>query len=78
MKLNVTRDISIATSSGVPIIGVPTNVKVFSSTYSRRTRAVTDTVDVFVQGTELTEEEILDFEEVVFREYSLDSKLLSA
>jgi predicted polyphosphate/ATP-dependent NAD kinase len=69
------RDIYDAVDSTVPVVGVPAGVKVFSAAFAVSARAAAEMVDAFLQGTELTEEEVLDIDEDAFREDRLASRL---
>jgi predicted polyphosphate/ATP-dependent NAD kinase len=69
------RDICDAVASQIPVVGVPAGVKVFSSAFALSARAAAEMVDAFVEGTDLTEEEVLDIDEEAFRQDRLASKL---
>ena len=69
------RDIYDAIRSTVPVVAVPAGVKVFSSVFAVSARAAAEMVDAFVNGTEVTEEEVLDIDENAFREGRLASRL---
>jgi predicted polyphosphate/ATP-dependent NAD kinase len=69
------RDIQDAIGSKVPVVAVPAGVKVFSSAFAVSPRGAAEMVDAFVDGTGLTEEEVLDIDEEAFREDRLASKL---
>ncbi|MBN1246363.1 MAG: ATP-NAD kinase family protein [Anaerolineae bacterium] len=69
------RDICDAVGTGVPVVGVPAGVKVFSAAFALSARAAADMVDAFVCGVEVTEEEVLDIDEEAFRDDRLASKL---
>jgi len=69
------RDICDAVDASIPVVGVPAGVKVFSSAFALSARAAAEMVDAFVDGTDLTEEEVLDIDEEAFRGDRLDSKL---
>ncbi len=69
------RDIHDAINSKVPVVAVPAGVKVFSSVFALSARAAAEMVDAFVQGTDMTEEEVLDIDEDAFREDRLASRL---
>ena len=69
------RDIYDAISSRIPVVAVPAGVKVFSSVFAVSARAAAEMVDAFVEGTEVTEEEVLDIDENAFREGRLASRL---
>ena len=69
------RDIYDAIESRVPVVAVPAGVKVFSSVFAFSARAAAEMVDAFVEGVEVTEEEVLDIDEDAFREGRLASRL---
>lgn len=69
------RDIYDAIDSDVPVVAVPSGVKVFSSVFAVSARAAAEMVDAFVEGTDVTEEEVLDIDEEAFREDRLASRL---
>ena len=69
------RDIYDAIDSQVPVVAVPAGVKVFSSVFAVSARAAAEMVDTFVEGTDVTEEEVLDIDEDAFREDRLASRL---
>ena len=69
------RDVYDAVGSEVPVVGVPAGVKVFSAAFALSARAAAEMVDAFVEGTSVTEEEVLDIDEEAYRENRLDSQL---
>jgi len=69
------RDVYDTVDSEIPVVGVPAGVKVFSSVFAVSARAAAEMVDAFVEGTDLTEREVLDIDEDAFREDRLASKL---
>ena len=69
------RDIYDAVDSKIPVIAVPSGVKVFSSVFAVSARAAAGLVDAFIEGTDFTEEEVLDIDESAFREGKLASRL---
>lgn len=69
------RDIYDAIGSDVPVVGVPSGVKVFSSVFALSARAAAEMVDAFLEGTDVIEEEVLDINEEAFRADRLASKL---
>jgi len=54
---------------------VPAGVKIFSAAFAVSARAAAEMVDAFVEGTGVTEEEVLDIDEDAFREDRLASRL---
>jgi len=69
------RDICDAIGLGVPVVAVPAGVKVFSSVFAVSAKAAAEMVDAFVEGTDVTEEEVLDIDEETFRRGRLASSL---
>lgn len=69
------RDICDAVGSDVPVVAVPAGVKVFSAAFAVSARAAAEMVDAFVEGTRVTEEEVLDIDEEAFRHDRLSSRL---
>jgi predicted polyphosphate/ATP-dependent NAD kinase len=69
------RDVYDAIGSSVPVVAVPAGVKVFSSVFAVSARGAAEMVDAFLEGTDLTEEEVLDIDEDAFREDRLASRL---
>jgi predicted polyphosphate/ATP-dependent NAD kinase len=68
------RDVYDAIDSEIPVVGVPAGVKVYSSVFALNPRAAAELVDAFVEGTEVTEQEVLDIDERAFREDRLASQ----
>ena len=69
------RDIYDAIGTKIPVVAVPAGVKVFSSVFAVSPRAAAEMVDAFIEGTNFTEEEVLDIDEDAFREDRLASRL---
>jgi predicted polyphosphate/ATP-dependent NAD kinase len=69
------RDVYDAIRLGVPVVAVPAGVKVFSSVFAVSPKAAAEMVDVFLGGTDLIEEEVLDIDEEAFRRGRLASSL---
>jgi predicted polyphosphate/ATP-dependent NAD kinase len=69
------RDIYDAIDAKVPVVAVPSGVKMFSSVFATNPRTAAKLVDAFVEGTHTTEEEVLDIDEDAFREDTLSSRL---
>jgi predicted polyphosphate/ATP-dependent NAD kinase len=69
------RDIYDAIDSRVPVVAVPSGVKIFSSVFAVSARSAAEMVDAFVEGTDVTEEQVLDIDEEAFREDRLASRL---
>jgi predicted polyphosphate/ATP-dependent NAD kinase len=69
------RDVYDAIDSKTPVVGVPAGVKVFSSVFAVSAIAAAEMVDAFVEGTDVTEREVLDIDEDAFREDRLAARL---
>jgi predicted polyphosphate/ATP-dependent NAD kinase len=69
------RDVYDTIDSEVPVVAVPSGVKIFSSVFAVSARAAAEMVDAFVEGTDVTEEEVLDIDEDAFRKDRLASRL---
>jgi len=69
------RDIHDAIGIRVPVVAVPSGVKVFSAVFAVSARGAAGIVDAFVDGTGLTEEEILDIDEEAYRDNHLEARL---
>ena len=69
------RDVYDAIDSRIPVVAVPAGVKIFSAAFAVSARAAAEMVDAFVEGTGVTEEEVLDIDEDAFREDRLASRL---
>jgi predicted polyphosphate/ATP-dependent NAD kinase len=69
------RDIYDAIGSRIPVVAVPSGVKVFSSVFAVSARAASEMVNAFAERGDTTEEEVLDIDEDAFREGRLASRL---
>lgn len=69
------RDIYDAIGLDVAVVAVPSGVKVYSAVFAVSARAAAEMVDAFVDGVDLSEEEVLDIDEGAFRAGRLESKL---
>jgi len=69
------RDILDSVGTQVPVVSVPAGVKVFSSAFAVSPRAAAKMVDRFVEGPDLTKQEVLDIDEDAFRNDKLASRL---
>jgi len=69
------RDIHDAIGQKIPVVAVPSGVKVFSSVFAVSARAAAEMVDAFIEGADVREEEALDIDEDAFREGRLASRL---
>jgi predicted polyphosphate/ATP-dependent NAD kinase len=69
------RDIYDIVDLKIPVIGIPSGVKMFSSIFAINPQAAYNLLESFLEGSELQENEVLDIDEKAFREDKLDSKL---
>jgi predicted polyphosphate/ATP-dependent NAD kinase len=70
------RDIYDAVGLDIPVIGVPTGVKMFSSVFTINPRSAAELIDLFiVDQTEFEEREVLDIDEDSYRKGELKSEL---
>jgi len=70
------RDIHDAIGLSIPVVAIPSGVKMFSSVFAINPRAAAEIVNKFIKETvELQENEVLDINEESFREGILDSRL---
>lgn len=70
------RDIYDVIGLSIPVIGVPSGVKMFSSVFAVNPQAAAEIVDAFIMGeSELVEGEVLDINEESFRQGKLDVTL---
>jgi predicted polyphosphate/ATP-dependent NAD kinase len=69
------RDVCDAVGLSVPVVAVPSGVKVFSAVFSYSARAAAEMIDAFIEGADTAEEEVLDIDEEAFRDNRLSSKL---
>lgn len=69
------RDLFDAIGTEVPVVAVPSGVKIFSGVFAVSALAAAHLIDAFIIGTEITEEEVLDIDEEAYRENKLDSQL---
>ncbi|MDF1512245.1 MAG: ATP-NAD kinase family protein [Anaerolineae bacterium] len=66
------RDIHTAIGTKVPTVGVPSGVKVYSAAFALSPRAAAEILNVFLDGTVLSEQEVLDIDEEAFRQDRLE------
>ena len=59
----------------IPVIAIPSGVKMFSSVFAINPRSAAEMLDAFINGTDTLEKEVLDINEDSFRNGILDSKL---
>ncbi len=70
------RDIFDAIELKIPVVAIPSGVKMFSSVFALNPKAAAQIVNKFVKdATDTQEKEILDIDEEAFRNNRLDSKL---
>jgi predicted polyphosphate/ATP-dependent NAD kinase len=58
----------------IPVVAVPAGVKVYSSVFALNPRAAAEMVDAFIEGSDVTKQEVLDIDEEAFREDRLASR----
>ena len=68
------RDMLDAIGQSLPVIAIPSGVKIYSSVFAYSPQAAAALLDAFVEGTELGEEEVLDIDEAAFREGRVDAR----
>ncbi|MBT8078906.1 MAG: ATP-NAD kinase family protein [Gammaproteobacteria bacterium] len=68
------RDMADAIGTRIPVVAIPSGVKVYSSVFAYSPRAAAELLDAFVQGADLAEEEVLDIDEKAFREGRVDAR----
>jgi predicted polyphosphate/ATP-dependent NAD kinase len=70
------RDIFDAIELKIPVVAIPSGVKMFSSVFALNPKAAAQIVDKFIEETtDKQEKEVLDIDEDAFRDNRLDSKL---
>jgi len=70
------RDIHDVLGSKIPVLGVPSGVKMFGSVFAVNPKAAAEVVDAFVEEkVDFDEKEVLDINEEAFRKSKLDVKL---
>ena len=67
------RDIADAIGLRLPVIAIPSGVKVYSSVFAYSPRAAAELLDAFVEGADISEEEVLDVDEDAFRAGRVES-----
>ena len=72
------RDVCDAIGTDVAVLGVPAGVKVYSAVFAMSARAAARLLDAFAHGAPTGEEEVLDIDEVAFRDGRLDARLYGA
>ena len=66
------RDMTDAVGVSVPVVAIPSGVKVYSSVFAYSPRAAAGLLDAFVGGADVAEEEVLDIDEDAFRSGEVD------
>jgi len=70
------RDIYDAIDLKIPVIAIPTGVKMYSSVFALNPRSAAQILDLFiVEAVEMVEREVLDINEEQYRKNKLESKL---
>ncbi|MEB3756137.1 MAG: ATP-NAD kinase family protein [Desulfurococcales archaeon] len=69
------RDIADAIDSKIPVLAIPSGVKMFSSVFVVSPYAAAKIIDSFTPETPLTEREVMDIDEEAFRQNKLAAKL---
>jgi predicted polyphosphate/ATP-dependent NAD kinase len=67
------RDMVDAIGQQLPVIAIPSGVKVYSSVFAYNPRAAAELLGAFVRGADVAEEEVLDIDEAAFRDGRVDS-----
>lgn len=68
------RDVSDAIGADLPVVAIPSGVKVYSSVFAFSPRSAAELLDAYLDGAELGEEEVLDIDEEAFRKGRVDSR----
>ncbi len=68
------RDMADAIGDRAPVVAIPSGVKIYSAVFAYSPRAAAELVDAFVEGADLTEEEVLDIDEDAFRAGRVDAR----
>ena len=68
------RDMADAVGVRAPVVAIPSGVKVYSAVFAYSPRAAAELVDAFVDGADLSEEEVLDIDEDAFRAGTVDAR----
>ena len=66
------RDIHIAVDLRVPVVAVPSGVKVYSAAFALSPRAAAELVDAYLAGAGVSEQEVLDIDEQAYRDDRLE------
>jgi predicted polyphosphate/ATP-dependent NAD kinase len=68
------RDMADAIGHRAPVIAIPSGVKIYSSVFAYSPRAAAELLGAFVEGADVSEEEVLDVDEDAFRAGRVDSR----
>ena len=68
------RDIADAIGTKIPVVAIPSGVKVYSAVFAFSPLAAAGLIDAFVEGTGFTEEEVLDIDEDAFRDGRMEAR----
>jgi predicted polyphosphate/ATP-dependent NAD kinase len=68
------RDILDAVGLRIPVVAIPSGVKVYSSVFAYSPRMAAELLDAFVDNADVSEEEVLDIDEDAFRAGKVDSR----
>ncbi|TXT64224.1 MAG: ATP-NAD kinase [Promethearchaeota archaeon] len=69
------RDIYDAIKLSIPVIAIPSGVKMFSAVFAVSPKAAAGVLESFFYGTEYVEKEVLDIDEEAYRDDKMQSKL---
>lgn len=69
------RDIYDVVDSSIPVIGIPSGVKMFSPVFATSAKAAALLLDAFLEGVGTREEDVLDIDEEAFRAGKLAARL---
>jgi predicted polyphosphate/ATP-dependent NAD kinase len=69
------RDIYDAIELSIPVIAIPSGVKMFSAVFAVSPKAAAEILESFLHGTEYVEKEVLDIDEEAYRDDKMQSKL---
>ncbi len=69
------RDIFDAIGLSIPVVAVPSGVKIFSGVFAVNASAAASLVEAFLVGSPISEEEVLDIDEEAYRENRLEAHL---
>jgi predicted polyphosphate/ATP-dependent NAD kinase len=70
------RDIHDAVNMQVPVVAVPSGVKIYSAAFALSPRSAANLVDAFLENDAVIEKEVLDIDEQAFRENRLEAHFI--